>query len=111
MSSEIGRGDRFLLEVEVASVETSAASVRFGFGEATMVSVQTLLASKRLPRPLAVGDRVTWKNDNSRLGNCLWSGTIAYIRDQWAVIDPSTYAHCPATVPLSDLTPAPDKEA
>ena len=114
MSDEIRVGDRFLTEIEITSKAPGRIDTWFGvvvgfpLNTRQLFTSSELLSGKRLPRPLAVGDRVTIKER--------WTGVqqwrVAAIDDGMAAVvglPPDEIAH--NWFPLSDLTPAPDKEA
>ena len=69
MSDEIRVGDRFLVEVEVTKIYGSARDRRAiclptgaHVHDTNDIATSTLLASKRLPRTIKVGDRVRTPN-------------------------------------------------
>lgn len=102
MSEDIKVGDRFLVEVLVTGVENSDEP-RFmctmpGLAGGAWISACALLAAKRLPRALKVGDRVT---RDVGLGVAVIGSIIALHDDLAWVVDGSRSS---GLFPLSDLT-------
>lgn len=106
MSDEIRVGDRFLVEVEVTKIYGSARDRRAiclptgaHVHDTNDIATSTLLASKRLPRTIKVGDRV-----RERFGDCEVAGIGVVVAIDgtvaWTLYD-SGVRRSP---PLSDLT-------
>jgi len=86
MSKEIREGDRFLVEVEVVENDGSRYPFRVRpngqtSDEDVWVSRSALLAAKRLPRQLRVGDRVNFAGVGMTAAKVEWTdGSRALIR-------------------------------
>lgn len=89
MTTDIRVGDRFLIEVEVTRETTGGGlfDVRFATGDLGCLGQKELLAGKRLPRAIRVGDRVQhrYPNGSKAVGPVLaingeyaWVGTGGY---------------------------------
>lgn len=110
MSDEIRVGDEFEIRVKVTNVwdhHLVVAPVGDTTGECNIVSSAVLLAGRRIPRPIAVGDRVTVKKPPFTpppKGKVEWAdGIDALVR--W--FDGSSGLQVET---LSDLTPIPGDE-
>lgn len=101
MSDEIGVGDRFLIEVEVAelprpSIDPCCEVHITGTGDEydLTIPIHALLSGNRLPRQIKVGDRVTGYPHNAPRGVSKWR-VVAIDGDLAAVagLPPNEVAH------------------
>lgn len=102
MADDIKAGDRFLVEVEVTGEPVYGPyPVKVAGGKyPSAVSAEILLASKRLPRALRAGDRVTHPNAAPVTAKIEWTdGENALVRWKSGLLNISR---------VEELTPAED---
>lgn len=78
--TDIRVGDRFMVEVEVRSYDATGYYVETKSGAVTLCR-ETLLASERLPRKIAEGDKVTLRNNRDLFG------TVVAVNETRAWVD------------------------